>query len=63
MTYRQNLLLVFFVEDFNAIFDSTNVIEHIKKGSTACSDLTRTMLYKVLGMCSNMVKINKKTKK
>ena len=29
MTYRQNLLLVIFVQDFNAIFDSTNVIEQV----------------------------------
>lgn len=63
MTYRQNMLLVFFVNDFNALYDSVNVINRSKNTNRASSDLSQTMQYKVLALCSNLIKINKKTKK
>lgn len=63
MTYRQNLLLVFFVNDFDALYDSANVINRSKKTGQTSYDLRQTMQYKVLAMCSNLIKINKKTKK
>ena len=63
MKYAQSLLLVVFVADFNDIFDSQNIIDLAKVAKLPNSDLRRTLLYKVLAFSSNLVKVNKKTKK
>ena len=58
--FSHSILLLVFVEDFAAIFDSTNaILAHEGQGAV---DLTQTLQYKLLITCGTFVKVNKKTK-
>jgi len=60
MEYNDNLLLVVFVNDFDAIFDSTNaMMDHEGPGP---ADLTNTLQYKLLITCGSFIKVNKMLK-
>ena len=60
MDYKDSLLLVAFVRDFDAIFDSTNaVLDHEGIGPV---DLRNTLQYKLLITCGSFIKVNKRLK-
>ena len=53
-------MLLVFVQDFDAIFDSTNaVLDHEGVGP---ADLRHTLQYKLLITCGSLVKVNQKLK-
>ena len=58
--FSQTVLLVAFVPNFEAIFDSTNAVQaHNGEGAV---DLRHTLQYKLLITCGTLIKVNKKTK-
>mmetsp|Transcript_26898 Transcript_26898/g.35974 ORF Transcript_26898/g.35974 Transcript_26898/m.35974 type:complete len:84 (-) Transcript_26898:394-645(-) len=60
MEYANTVLLVAFVANFDALFDSTNaVLDHDGAGP---ADLRNTLQYKLLITCGSFVKVNKKLK-
>ena len=59
MSFSNIVLLVVFVQNFNELFDSTNAM----KGKTELTDLMDTLQYKLLTLCSNVYKVNKKSVK
>ena len=50
------------MQDFNAIFDSINAITTPERENQE-DDLTKTIQFKLLTICGNLVKINKKSVK
>ena len=61
MEYANTVMLIAFVADFDALFDSTTaVLDHETHGP---ADLRNTLQYKLLITCGNLVNVNKRLKK
>ncbi len=55
--HTHSIMLLAFVSDFAAIYDSTNAV--IAHGGESPVDLSQTLQYKLLITCGNQMKVNK----
>ena len=59
MEYGDSVMLIAFVADFDALFDSTTaVLDHENPGP---ADLKNTLQYKLLITCGNLLRVSKAT--